>query len=166
MALIPRGGDDNIYTPDYLASEIVGHFKPQISGKVLEPCRGGGAFLRGFKTHKISPVVSTEISEGSDFFQFDSRVNWIITNPPWSKIRWFLVHSYELSNNIVFLMSINAILGLKARIRDMQEHGFAIKEIYMIKTPKVWPSTGMQAAAIHFKKGWKEGMILSKALED
>ncbi|BCV04978.1 MAG: hypothetical protein CM15mV95_500 [Caudoviricetes sp.] len=35
-------------TPEYLAINIINHFKP--TGKILDPCRGTGAFYNNFNT--------------------------------------------------------------------------------------------------------------------
>lgn len=35
---------DVVYTPDWCARDMVEHFKP--NGRVLEPSKGGGAFLQ------------------------------------------------------------------------------------------------------------------------
>src|ERR1039458_4492248 len=76
---------DVVNTPDALAKNIVGHFLPQIRGRVLDPCEGEGAFTRAFAYHGIKDVTALEITRGSNFFKFQERVDWIITNPPWSR---------------------------------------------------------------------------------
>lgn len=93
--------NDKIMTPLYLTKLIVNYFNPK--GIILEPCKGSGNFLKFLPIHSLW----CEIDEGIDFFNFQEKVNWIITNPPWSKVRDFLYHSMELSENIVFLMTIN-----------------------------------------------------------
>ena len=153
--LIPHGGDDRVYTPPALANKIVEYFNPQIKGIVLEPCVGKGAFVRAINKFK-HPIRKCEIDKGSDFFDFTEKVSWIITNPPWSLARRFAQHSYEISDNIVFLITVNHFMGLKARRLDMERAGFGIKEIVYVDTPpKPWPQSGFQLAAIHIKRGYK-----------
>lgn len=137
--------DDVVQTPLQLCKQIVDHFKP--SGIILEPCCGQGNF------QKVLPVGTLwcEISKGRDFFDFPRRVDWIITNPPWSKIREFLQHSMVLSSNVVFLFTINH-LWTKARIRDITEAGFGIKEIVLCETPKSFPQSGFQLGCVHLRK--------------
>lgn len=151
--LAPKGGNDNVMTPDYLATKIVGHFSP--SGKILEPCSGDGAFIRAMAKYN-KKCFSCEISKGTDFFQWDSKVDWIVTNPPWSQLRNFLNHSMNVSDNVVFLCLINAFF-MKARIRDMQEHNFGIVEILHLPQPDKefnWPQTGFGLGAIWIKRNW------------
>jgi hypothetical protein len=153
--LVPRGGNDRVYTPDDLAFRIVKHFRKQIKGRVLEPCAGQGAFVRALNLIGIKPI-ELEIDRGLDFFEYFGQVDWIVTNPPWSKARDFARHAYQLSHDVVFLITTNHFTALKARFRDMREFGFMIREIALVDTPpEPWPQSGFQLAAIHFQKGWK-----------
>lgn len=142
--------NDEVQTPTALAKRIVDHFKP--SGKILEPCRGQGNFLRF-----LPGADWCEINEGRDFFKWSSHVDWIITNPPWSQIRPFLQHAMMHSDNVVFLVTINH-LWTKARIRDIGEFGFGIKEIALVEMPASFPQSGFQLGAIHLRRNW-EGKI-------
>jgi len=146
--------DDEVMTPEYLAEALVNHFKP--SGKILEPCKGTGNFL------KFLPKDSLwcEISEGKNFFDFNDKVDWIITNPPWSQIRKFLQHSLEISKNVCFLFTINH-LWTKARIRDIKEAGFGIKEIVIFDTPDNFPPLGFQVGMVHLQAKYSGDIIFS-----
>lgn len=146
--LAPKGGNDRIYTPDDLAKLIVDHFKP--AGRILEPCKGGGAFLRALGTG----CEWCEIDEGRDFFDYDGKVDWIVTNPPWSLLRPFLAHSMKLADNIVFLCLVNAFF-MRARQRDIHAAGFGIVEILEVPMPaKPWPQTGFSLAATWLSRDW------------
>ena len=152
MKLCPstnKPSQDVVYTPDYLAEEIYNHFSP--SGKMLEPCRGGGAF------YNLMPTDADwcEIDEGVDFMDYNGKVDWIITNPPWSKVRQFYEKSIEIkAENIVFLMNINAV-ATRARLNILRNNGYGVAEFYCVENPKHnWPQTGFQLAAIHVKRGY------------
>lgn len=147
--------DDVVMTPDALAKALVDHFRP--SGRILEPCKGTGAFLR----YLPPETLWTEISEGRDFFDFSEHVDWIVTNPPWSQIRAFLRHSYEVADNIVMLFTVNH-LWLKARLRDMREAGFGLREIVLMDTPKEFPQSGFQLGAVYIQRGYSGSVGLSK----
>lgn len=149
-SLIPKGGDDKIYTPDSLAKKIVNYYNP-FGKKCLEPCKGGGAFLRAFQDIGINPFWC-EIDEGNDFFQFNEKVDWIITNFPWSLHRECIKHSMQISDNIVTLVTLNHILALKARLRDIRENGFYIREVITMPTPKEFPASGFQLGTIYLNK--------------
>lgn len=144
-SMVTKSGNDRIYTPDYLAKHIVEHFKP--IGKILEPCCGDGAFLKYMPTAEWC-----EIEKGKDFFEYNKKVDWIITNPPYSKYRDFLRHSFELANNVIFLQFVNAFF-MKARVRLMKGYGFEIKEILYLDTPpKPWVQSGFQVGCIYWRK--------------
>jgi DNA modification methylase len=155
-----------LQTPDDLAKNIVQHFLPQITGRVLEPCDGGGAFNRAFAYHGIKDVTALEITRGSDFFVFHERVSWLVTNPPWSLARRFLQHAYEVSDNVVFLIPLCHVLSLRARIADMEEAGFGIKEVLLCPTPaRPWVQGGFQLGAVHLQRGYR-GQIAWGWLDD
>jgi hypothetical protein len=138
--------NDVVQTPLELAERIVNHFKPE--GKILEPCAGEGNFL------KFMPTADwCEISKGRDFFDYKNKVDYILTNPPWSKIRLFLQHAMSIADNIVFLVTVNH-LWTKARVRDIKEMGFGIKEICLVEMPKSFPQSGFQLGAVYLQRGW------------
>jgi len=139
--------NDVVMTPEYLAKALIEHFKPK--GKILEPCKGSGNFLKYLPSNSLW----CEISEGKDFMEFDEKVDWIITNPPWSKIRPFIQKSLEVSDNIVFLTTI-VHLWMKARLRDIHQAGFGIKEIVILDTPKDFPQSGFQLGAFYLQRGY------------
>lgn len=147
---------DIVMTPEWLAKEIIEHFNPY--GVILDPCRGEGAFYDNFPGNNNEWC---ELGEGVDFLTYNKKVDWIITNPPWSKMQQFLAHGMKVAENIVYLTTINHYTT-KKRIRDMREHNFAIKEIYCVPTPKnPWPQLGFQLAAIHTQKGYSGGITMN-----
>ena len=158
--LVPSGGNDRVYTPDYLARFIVSHFRP--CGDVLEPCSGGGAFTRAIG----DGCYECEIDRGTDFFDWVKHVDWIMTNPPWGKFRAFLKHSMEVADNVVFLSLVNAWF-MKARQRDIEEAGFGIVEIVQVPTPpKPWPQVGMCLGATWLRRGWRGSINMTKGYID
>lgn len=139
--------DDVVQTPPEMAERLVRHFRPR--GRVLEPCCGRGHFL------KVLPGAEwCEISKGRDFFEWDKEVDWIITNPPWSQIRPFLSHAMEVADHIVFLMTVNHA-WTKARLRDVKERGFGIREIALLEMPVTFPQSGFQLGAVYYARGWE-----------
>lgn len=158
--LVPKKNkpdNDMVYTPEELAKEIISHYKP--SGSILEPCYGSGAFYNNYPEECTKHYC--EIDMGLDFFDFDQKVDWIVTNPPWSKFKEFLSHSIRISDNIVFLVTINHYMT-RYRLRIIKDAGFAIKEIYGVPTPKEnWPHSGFQLAAVHIQRGYEGPVTFS-----
>ncbi len=161
-ALVPRNGDDRVYTPRPLADLVVAHFSP--TGSVLEPCAGQMAFVSASMAWpSVTRVHWTEVDLGSDFFDWKTKVDWLITNPPWSKARKFAQHAYEVADNIVFLITLNHFTSLKARFRDMEQAGFGIRELALCPDPPPpWPQSGFQLGAIHIQRGYSGPWTVSK----
>ncbi len=68
---------DVVLTKPRIAEMIVKHFKP--SGRVLDPCRGPGAFWK-----HMPGAEWCEIEEGRDFLEWTQPMDWIVSNPPYS----------------------------------------------------------------------------------
>jgi len=143
--LIPDGGNDEVYTPLALAEKIVNRLN--IQGTAFEPCYGEGAFIKAFEKKGLQ-YDYCDLSQGKDFFDYNNKVNWIVTNPPWSQARKFLQHSMRIADNIAFLITINHILALKARLRDVEQAGFSITAVYTVDTPKSFPQSGFQLGVV------------------
>ena len=145
---------DKVYTPDWLAEAIVNHYKPW--GKCLEPCAGGGAFVKAlFRFKAVEKIISCELDRGEDFLTKDfgeQRFDWVVSNFPFSKYRLFLSRCMDLCDNILTLSTTNHTVSLKARRRDMKEKGFFIREICEIDTPKEFPQSGFSWSIIHLSK--------------
>ena len=77
--------NDLIMTKPETAKFIIDYFKP--TGKILEPCRGTGSFYDQFEGDKDW----CEIKKGKDFLDYNKKVDWIITNPPFSIFDKFLL---------------------------------------------------------------------------
>jgi hypothetical protein len=138
--------NDEVQTPLPLAKKLVEHFEP--SDRILVPCCGLG------NIHQyLDDAAWCEITRGRDFFDWSEHVDWIITNPPWSKLRPFLKHALSVADHVVFLITINH-LWTKARLRDLKTAAFGIREICLVKMPKSFPQSGFQLGAIYFMRGW------------
>lgn len=69
---------DVVYTPDWLAADMIADFKPD--GIIMDPCRGKGAFFDKLP----AGALWCEIEQGRDFFFCEMKVDWLISNPPYS----------------------------------------------------------------------------------
>jgi hypothetical protein len=114
MALTPS---DVVYTPDWVANDMVDYFKP--SGRILEPCAGDGVFLR----YLPNDAEWCEIEKGRDFFAWTKPVDWIVGNPPFSDINKWVEHSFACSENVLFLMPMNKPFNSLFRMKIILEYG-------------------------------------------
>ena len=140
--------NDVVFTPDHMAKKIVSLYK--LSGKILEPCSGEGVFLK----YLPKDTEWCEITKGRDFFEFKDKVDWIVTNPPYSNFDRFLDHAFELSNNVVFLVPVAKILKSWGTIIKIKKYG-GIVSIWLVPASKCGFPFGFPAGSFHFKKGYK-----------
>jgi hypothetical protein len=152
--------NDIVMTPPGVCAAVVDHFAPQ--GRVMDPCAGNGNFLRAFVDYGIPvndvlwcEVNTTFISKlwgpPRDFFSYTEKVDWIITNPPWSQIRKFLDHAMIVADNVVFLLTVNHI-WTKLRFKNIHNAGFAIKEICVMDSPKELNKSGFTVGCVHVSR--------------
>lgn len=140
--------DDIVLTPPDVARDVVDHFRP--SGRILDPCRGDGVF------YDLMPGCDwCEIREGKDFFLWSEPVDWIVSNPPYSIFSDFLRHSFDVAENIVFLIPTNKVFNSDSMIRAIWKWG-GVVEIYNISGGSAlgFP-IGFAIGAVHFKRGYK-----------
>ena len=142
--------DDIIYTPDDVAADVVKYFRPR--GRVLDPCKGGGAFL------KYMPGAEwCEIREGSDFYNWREPVDWIVSNPPYSIFSDFLRHSFTVAENIVYLIPVNKIFNSDRMMREVWEWGGVPTILVIGGGGSLGFPIGFAIGAVHFKKGYIGG---------
>ena len=138
---------DMVDTPPELARAIVREFVSGGRTRCLDPARGKGAFYNAMQAEGCQ-VDWCEINEGRDFLSYETKVSWIITNPPWSKFRAFLIHAMQVADHVVFLAPLPHFLT-RARIRDMATAKFGFECAVLVPQPPApWPSSGFQLAAV------------------
>lgn len=139
---------DIVYTPDEVSRHIVKYLNPE--GLCLDPCKGDGAF------YKFLPEGSEycEITEGTDFFEYSKKVEWIVGNPPYSNFKEFLEYSFHLSNNVSFLVPTNKVFQRQV-IMDMINRWGGVKSIIIYGSGTLigFPF-GFSVGNFHFKKGY------------
>ena len=139
--------DDIILTPLDVARDVVKHFKP--SGRILDPCRGNGAFA------DLMPGCDwCEIRQGRDFYAWREPVDWIVSNPPYSVFADFLRHSLTVAENIVYLIPVNKIFNSDRMMREIWTWG-GVPEIYTVAGGGAlgFP-IGFAIGAVHFRRAY------------
>jgi hypothetical protein len=139
---------DIVYTPDWVAADMLAHFRP--SGTILDPCRGKGAF------HKQLPEGSPwcEITEGRDFFAWTDPVEWIVGNPPYSQTSAWFKHSFALAAHVLYLLPLRHMFSAYGRLTQVAEYG-GIREVrlYGGGTRLGFPM-GNAVGAVHIQRGY------------
>jgi hypothetical protein len=144
---------DVVYTPDNVARDVVDFFKP--TGRILEPCSGDGAFL------KYLPGADwCEIEKGRDFFAEHRHFDWIVGNPPFSIFTDWLTHSFEIADNVVYVMMFSSLVNSITRLRQIQEYG-GVKTNFILGTAREVGMTdfGYTCSAVHFQRNYRGGML-------
>lgn len=154
IALNPN---DVIYTADWAAQDMVEHFKP--SGSILEPCKGGGVFLK-----YLPPQTEwCEIEEGKDFFSWHKQVDWCFGNPPYSIFTDWLIHSFEVAENSVYLIPNNKVFTASRANKIYRKYGHPCHMRFLGTGKQLGFTFGFDMCAVHFKRGYFGGMSLSFA---
>lgn len=113
---IARYQTDTVYTPGWVARDMVDFFP--ITGRVLDPCRGDGAF------YDLLPGADyCEIEEGIDFYGCSTKYEWIVGNPPYADFSSWLRHSFSLARNILYLIPANKLFNSHSMIADLSNYG-------------------------------------------
>jgi len=147
--------NDVVMTPHYVAKDIIEFFKP--SGVILEPCRG----TRSFYNQLPEGTLWCEISEGVDFFKFNQKVDWVVTNPPYSIFDKWLDKSLATADNLVFLIPVNKILSSLKKLKKIYKFG-GIEHIRYYGTGRdIGFPFGFPCGAVYIKKGYVGPMNVS-----
>jgi len=140
---------DVVFTPEYVSKNIIEFLKP--AGLCLDPCKGDGAFF------KFMPLNSEycELKEGTDFLHYEKNVDWIIGNPPYSIFDKFLEHSFNIANNVSFLVPTNKVFQRQVIMDMINDYG-GIKSIIIYGSGNLigFPF-GFSVGNFHFEKDYK-----------
>ena len=138
---------DRVMTPRWAAQDMVDFFQP--SGKVLEPFAGEGVFL------SLCPHWEwCELEHGRDFFDWTDPVDWIITNPPYSKLRPVWSHAATVAQNIVFLIPLRNFFSGYGFVKDAFQYGGIVRIRLYGTGGKLGFPMGNAVGAIHWERGY------------
>lgn len=151
--------NDVVFTPDWLAKKICGMFP--ICGKVLEPCKGEGAFLR----HLPENTEWCEIAEGRNYYDYDKKVDWIVTNPPYSDYNRFLKHSFAIAENIVLLVPVAKMFKSMGTIKMVMQYGGFVS-IHILPASMAGFPFGFPCAVYYMKRGFEGKTEISLFMQD
>jgi len=152
--------NDVVMTPISTAKQIIDHFKP--TGSILEPCRGTGMFYDNFPNEDKDWC---EISEGKDFFDYDRKVDWIITNPPFSIFDNFLIKSFEVADNVVFFCPLNKVFKSMKIDRAIRDYGGIKEVIHMGGGGRHNFPFGFPVGCIYYQRGYDGPMHYSQTYD-
>jgi hypothetical protein len=146
---------DIVYTPDWVARDMVDFFKP--SGRILEPSAGDGAIL------KYLPGADwCEIEQGRDFFACQERYDWIVGNPPFRMFYEFMLHSFKVAENTVYLLPADKPFNVFSTVKMIYKHGGIVHARFYNDGRAIGvPEIHRPATAFHFQRNYTGPMYTS-----
>lgn len=124
---------DKFYTPKLLAEKLISYVPLKEGDIVLDPALGNGAFYSQYPSYVEKDYC--EIEEGKDFYSYNKKVDWIITNPPYSNLDdWIKKTLRVCSKGFAYLLGINNITP--RRIEMINKRNFGLTFIHLCKVFK------------------------------
>lgn len=116
---------DKVMTNEQVAIQCIDILKPYFSSldTFLEPCMWEGSFYNNLPKNKDW----CEITKWKDFFEYNNKIDWIITNPPYSIYEEFLDHCFEVSNNVAFIIPLAKPFSSLWRINKLKNYWWITK---------------------------------------
>lgn len=139
--------NDDIMTPIEISRMIIDKFL--LYGTILDPFKGTGSFYDNYP--KEIKKDWCEIKQNKDFFLYNEHIDWIISNPPYSILDEVLEHSFEIADNIVYLVPLSKIVSSMGRIKKIKKYG-GVPYIFILSASKCRFPFGFPACAIYLKK--------------
>jgi len=139
---------DKVMTPAWVVADVVAVFSP--AGRILEPCKGEGAFVNA-----LPGCEWCEIDEGRDFFDWTEQVDWVISNPPYSKTRPWFRHSYKIAKNLLYLVPLRNVFSGFGFLKEIDDFGgFRHIRVYGTGGRLGFPM-GNAVGVMHIERGYK-----------
>jgi hypothetical protein len=127
---------DVFYTPLTVVKNHLDLIKGKPNEIWYDPFYGKGIYHNNFPTEN---KVYTEITMNKDFFEFNDKVDLIVSNPPYSILDEVLKHSVELKPRIISYLLREGSVTPK-RMEYMKSQGYGLVSLY---TCKVYQWYGM-----------------------
>ncbi len=140
---------DMVYTNEKTAKWIVDYFNPQ--GSILEPAAGKDVFYDLFSGEKYR----CEIADGIDFLDWNKKVDWIITNPPFSIYDVFLQKAFSIADNVLFFVPIAKAFKSNKVQQMVIEYGGLKEIVYMGGGSKHGFAFGFPVGCLHYQRNYK-----------
>jgi len=151
---------DCVMTKKETAFRIVKYFNP--IGSILDPCSGNGAF---FDSYENEEKYKCDISYGKDFFDWEKKVDWIITNPPYSIYDYFLDKALKIADNVVFFCPIAKAFKSNRVQKMVIEYGGLKEIVYMGTGGKYGFGFGFPVGCLYYKRNYRGDCKISHKID-
>ena len=130
--------NDIFYTPVPLVNTHLDLVKKYVDDNdiIFDGFYGSGNYFNNYKNFFTNNTFEfTEIEMGKDFFQFNKKIDIIVSNPPYSMLDKVFEKSIELKpHTISYLIGINNLTA--KRIEYMNSKGYFLDELHLCKVFK------------------------------
>lgn len=140
---------DEVYTNSDTAKKIIDYYNPH--GSILDPCAGLNAFYANYQN---SEKHRCEIKDGIDFMNWNTPVDWIITNPPYSIYDIFLQKCFTVADNVVLFVPIAKAFKSNKVQKFVCEYGGLKEIIYMGTGSRHGFNFGFPVGCLYYKRGY------------
>lgn len=127
-----RRKSDFYETPYSMTRHVMDRLDIEKDVSILEPSCGNGAISKVLKDYDFKDITENDISRGQDFLEYNGeRVDWIITNPPFSLTQEFIKKGKAVADNILLLLPLSYLHGKKRYDEVYSDETYKLKEIYV-----------------------------------
>lgn len=121
---------DKFYTPLELAKECIALVPFEKSDLVLDPAMGKGAFYDNFPSWVEKDYCEMDLER--DFFVYKKKVDWCVTNPPYSKLdKWFDKTCRLCRKGFGYIIGLNNYTV--KRMELCNTYGFGLTKLHVFK---------------------------------
>lgn len=124
-----RKKSDFYQTPYSMTEQLLD--REDFKGKLLEPSCGDGAIVSILEKHGFE-VDSFDIKNGLDFLNYKGKVNSVITNPPFSLAKEFILKAKEVATDkIALLLPLSYLHGKERHDLIYSDRVFPLARVYV-----------------------------------
>jgi type I restriction-modification system DNA methylase subunit len=129
-----KNPNDVIYTPKELAINCINSFDLKTNDTVLDPFFGNGIFFNNYPDYVNKQLCEIEPPYNKDFFKFNEQVDYIISNPPFSKINNVLEHTIEITKKgFGYILAAHNLTEKRVKFINNNNFGITGFAFYWVK---------------------------------
>jgi hypothetical protein len=147
--------NDELYTPISLSKKLIENIPIHESESCFDPFYGTGSFFNNFNSNDKNDYC--EINLGRDFFKYQIRHDWVISNPPFSQLTRVFEHTLMISK-VGFAYILPAYSLSCNRIKMASDNGFYLNKLVHFENPKEW-MLGFQMVFAIFTKQKNDSFV-------
>ena len=126
--------NDVIYTPKELAINCINSFDLKTNDIVLDPFFGNGIFFNNYPDYIVKDFCEIATPYNKDFFEFNQKVDYIISNPPFSKINDVLEHTINITNKgFGYILAAHNLTEKRVKFINSNNFGITGFAFYWVK---------------------------------